>query len=99
MHMQSALRQASIVAAVDMLVFSDGTRMPITTKVTAESQNLTLQVADAKHNALARARQEAARRIRQRLEAFKRPGKMERLKYALIARLPVHPQYLRKGTI
>lgn len=33
------------------------------------------------------------------LAAIKRPGRMERLKAAVIDRLPYHPQYLSKGTV
>jgi hypothetical protein len=33
------------------------------------------------------------------LDAIKRPGKMDRLKEAVIARLPYHPQYLAQGLV
>jgi hypothetical protein len=38
-------------------------------------------------------------RARDALSAIKEPNKMERLKEAVLSRLPYHPQFLRKGTV
>jgi len=56
--------------------------------------------------ARARARAEVSQQIEQRkqqvrgaIAAIKEPGKMDRLKEALINRLPYHPQFLGKGSV
>lgn len=46
-------------------------------------------------DAIASARQQAS----DTLAAIKQPGKMSRIKDAVIARLPVHPQYLAQGLV
>jgi hypothetical protein len=65
------------------------------------SRNVSFVVAGAskKTGLVARAEQELARRIAQAEAPLKEPGKMERLKEELVARLPYHPQYLRRGTV
>jgi len=50
-------------------------------------------------DAVAQAKQAAAMHARAALAVIKSPGKMERVKDALINRLPYHPQYLAKGTV
>jgi hypothetical protein len=45
------------------------------------------------------AKQAATQKARDALAAIKGPGKMERVKAALINRLPYHPQYVSKGTV
>jgi hypothetical protein len=45
------------------------------------------------------AKRDAEQKVRDTLAAIKGPGKKERLKDAIIRRLPYHPQFLTKGTV
>jgi len=87
------------VLQFDTLVMEDK-EIPITTRVGAGTEKVSLEVAGSRNKSLAaRARQEIAQKVRQTLAPFKEPGKMERLKEFLVSRLPYHPQYLHRGTI
>jgi hypothetical protein len=100
------LRRA--VLEFDTLVLDDCREMPIRTEVRSTAERLVLKVKDRpeKSGIAARAADEIAQEARQRLSearqaisAVKAPGKMRRLKDALVRGLPYHPQYLRAGTV
>jgi hypothetical protein len=78
-----------------------GDEIAIRTVVTGVTDHATLQVAAApdQPRIVARARQEVAQRVSEALDTITAPGKMDRVKEAVINRLPYHPQYLRKGTV
>src|SRR5262249_44705605 len=78
-----------------------GRVLEIRAEVTSLTENATLQVAAApeQSGAVARARQEVANRLSEAVQTITAPGKMERLKTAIIDRLPYHRQYFRKGTV
>jgi len=90
-----------VVFAFDTLVFDDGDEMSMRTVAAEGTANIGLQVAGTseKNGVAARAREEVARRTSGIVSAVKAPGKMERLKDAVINRLPYHPQFLSKGTV
>ena len=88
----------------DTLVLKDGKRIPLQTYVTPGSFS-TIRFAVAqpgKKGRLAQARTAARQQIDTRkravIDAVKAPGKMQRLGYALLDRLPYHPQTLAAGT-
>ena len=56
-------------------------------------------VAARARDEVAQARAAVKQRIKDALSAIKQPGKAERLKQAAMSRLPVHRQYLAKGTV
>jgi len=90
-----------VVLQFDTVLLQDGRELPIRTVVTNATERATLQVAAASEQSgvVARARQEVAQRTSEALSTITAPGKMERVKEAVINRLPYHRQYLRKGTI
>jgi hypothetical protein len=45
------------------------------------------------------AEREVAGRVRGAIDAIRAPGRWERFRYGLLARLPVHPNYLKPGTV
>jgi carboxypeptidase family protein len=85
----------------DTLVLVDCREIPISTRVGEGSRSVSFVVAGAskKTGLVARAEEELARKVAQAEAPLKEPGKMERLKEDLVARLPYHPQYLRRGTV
>ena len=88
------------LVAFDKLVATDGRSTAMQTAVSAGTENVALRVADSKEpGVVARAREEAARQVKQSIAVITAPGKMERLKDAAIQSLPYHPTYLRKGTV
>ena len=90
----------------DTLVLQDGTRLPLHTAVSQGEPQLVHLAAgeDSKKKqgrvsgAVAQAKQEAKQREHDTLEAIKAPGKMQRVKATLSARLPYHRQVLPVGT-
>jgi hypothetical protein len=99
------LRDAQI--EFDTLVFKDGKRMPMQTKVSAglppivhlesaspdagKRQSQARQVTDL-------AKQEINARRQEAMDAVKSPGKMKRIKERLLALLPYHSQTMPEGT-
>jgi hypothetical protein len=89
-----------VTVAFDTLAFSNGREMPIDTVVQYATDHPTLQVAAPEKAGLAaRARQEIAQRVSGTVADLKARAKLDRLRDALIERLPYHPQYLGKGTV
>lgn len=56
-------------------------------------------IADETKQAVAQARHDAMQKARSALNAIKSPGRSDRLKAAMVAKLPYHPQYLPKGSV
>jgi hypothetical protein len=93
----------------DCLILPDGVEVPLSTRVGPGMPDVVLETAPAppKKKVLAgRAGEEAARQakgtisgITHAVSEVKKPGKMRRLKDALVGLLPVHPQYVREGTV
>lgn len=99
------LRDAQI--EFDTLVFKDGKRVPLQTKVSAglpDVVHLESASADAKkHQSQASqvadiARQEINARRQEAMDAIKGPGKMKRIKERALAMLPYHSQTIPVGT-
>ncbi len=101
-----------VVLEFDTLKLSDGSDLPIRTVVKGGVANVKRQVAaGADHASLgARVRGEAKQRVTDAvssakqqatdaLAAIRQPDKMSRLKDAVVARLPYHPQYLTLGLV
>ena len=90
-----------VTLVFDTVVLEDGRTLHIQTQVNGGVENMSLEVAGAgeKKGKVARAKEEIARKVEQTLAPFKGPGKMERAKEWLVGRLPVHPQYLHRGTV
>jgi hypothetical protein len=103
------------VLEFDALVLGDGHRIPVETLVsggiphpkrsvaaTSEGERTGGGAARAGKEVKAQARGAVAaakQRASDALSAVTQPGKMERLKEAVIQRLPYHPNYLTKGTV
>lgn len=84
----------------DVLVLPDGSEVKIQTRVNPGTAHVIQEVAGGQGDGIAaRARREVAQRARHAISAVKRPGKAQRLKPALVNRLPYHPQHLEAGTI
>jgi hypothetical protein len=79
----------------------EGRELTIRSEVTSVIDHATLQVAAGPEQSgvVARARREVAERASEAVHTMTAPGKMERLKDALIDRLPYHRQYFRRGTV
>lgn len=90
-----------ILVQFDRLLPIAAPPIPIRTSAGQGAENVVLQVADTsdEDGLAARARQEIAREAKHAIAAVKAPGKLERLKDALIGSLPYHPQFLAKGTV
>lgn len=90
-----------VILQFDSLVLDDGSEIPLRTEVRFGSQRVALEVRNAprKKGVAARARKEVADRAKHAASTIKQPGKMQRLKYGLIDRLPYHPQYLSPGAV
>jgi hypothetical protein len=89
------------VLQFDTVLLDAGREIDIRTVVTEITDAALLNVAAAPEPSgkTARVRQEIAERTREAVSTITAPGKMERLKDALIDHLPYHRQYLRKGTV
>jgi hypothetical protein len=103
-----------VVLVFDTLLIngSAASELPIQTTVTGEQLNVTRLVAggsktEGSENAVAsRVRDEAAQAresvkqsVKNALSAIRQPGKAQRLKQAVMGKLPLHRQYLAKGTV
>ena len=104
-----------VVIRFDTVAGSDGRLIPVSTLVTSGAERVRRQMASGdqtpkKSGVVADAQQRVTQRVddavsnakdqvRSTLTVVKGPDKMERLKEAALNRLPVHPQYLHKGTI
>jgi hypothetical protein len=103
-----------VVLQFDTVVLADGRELPISTVVGHGMERVTLSVAESTDKdqktkgpgvserakeAAEQAKRDAEQKVRDTLSAIKGPGKMERLKDAVIQRLPYHPQVLTKGTV
>jgi len=89
----------------DTVVFKDGSRLPVKTTVSQGAPNMVHLSADdhAKKKghvsqAVQQARGEAKAREQKTVQEITAPGKLERLKSALVAKLPYHQQTLPAGT-
>jgi len=89
----------------DTLVFKDGSRFPIQTAVSQGTPNMVHLSADDQakkkgrvSQAVQQARAEAKAREQETVQQITAPGKMERLKSELVAKLPYHQQALPAGT-
>lgn len=107
----TTLRQ--VIVEFDSVVMDDGHEMSIHTVVTGTPARVRRQIAggdkdtDADTSGVVarakevvqRARADIAQRKDEAIAALKEPGKLDRLKEAVINRLPYHPQFLGKGTV
>lgn len=92
----------AVSLAFDEVVLSDRTVIPIETVVGPGIAGVSLELAGAsekKRSRIAQAREGIKRDVEQKLAPFRGPGKWERAKEWFVARLPVHPQYLPRGTV
>ena len=85
----------------DRLVLEDGREVALATRVGPATANVVLQTAggSADRGLVGRGREEVARKAKQVASIARRPRKMQRLKQAVVAALPFHPQYLPQGTV
>jgi len=85
----------------ERLVLPGGQEVPIDTRVGPGTADVVLQTAaePRQKGTMTRAGEEAAQKAKRTVDAVRRPGRMRRLKDALVAILPLHPQYLREGTV
>jgi hypothetical protein len=104
-----------VVVRFDSLILAEGREVPIRSHVTGAAGRLTLSIAattaepsaDQESSGVAArtretvrdAKKEATEKARDALAAIKKPGRMDRLKTALIDRLPYHPDALAKGLV
>ncbi len=97
------LRRA--VLEFDALVLDDGREIPVRTEVRFAAERLALSVREAPPGkglagrAADRVTAEAKATLARAVAAVKEPGRLRRMKEALIGGLPYHPQYLRAGTV
>ena len=95
------------VLRFDTLVFDDGTEVKMETLITSATEQPILEeeggpLAEPSTGLGARAGRTLTReinRLKGEANQLKRPGRLQRLKYGLIARLPFHPQYLPPFTV
>ena len=87
------------VLRFDRLTLADGREMPLRTQVSGGYENVSVLAPRTSTGKAARLAEQVAAEAGVDLAALRGPGKMERLKDALVNRLPYHPQYLRKGTV
>ena len=85
----------------DRLLLEDGREVAIATRLGPGTANVVLQTAggSADHSLVGRGREEVARKAKQVASIARRPRKIQRLKQAVVAALPFHPQYLPQGTV
>ncbi len=95
------------VLQFDTLVFDDGREMKIDTLTTSATVQPTLEEAGGTPTeessgfraAVGRELTGEVHRLTKEVNQMKKPGRLQRLKYGLIARLPFHPQYLPPATV
>jgi hypothetical protein len=95
----------------DTVLVADGRSIPVRTDVTGAAEGLRRQLVQGDAAAppsgivgdstqkVGEAVSAAKAQARDALAQIEGPDKMERLKTAMVSRLPYHPQYLRKGTV
>jgi hypothetical protein len=92
----------------DSLAPTPGAVIPIRTEVKSATERVTLQarsaarekgIVGATGDAVAGRAKDTFEDARRTLTAIKRPGRLQRLKQALVGGLPYHPQYLSEGTV
>ena len=85
----------------DRLVLEDGREVALATRVGPGTANVVLQTAGGSpdRSLVGRGRDEVARKAKQVASITRTPRKMQRLKQAVVAALPFHPQYLPQGTV
>jgi|SRR5579864_25524 len=100
-----------VVLRFDTVFAADGRSIPVSTDVTSEVEGLRRQVAQGdaapkpsgfvgdSTQKVGEAMSAAKAQARDALAEIEGPNKMERLKTAVVSRLPYHPQFLRKGTV
>ena len=98
-----------VVLQFDSLLPAGGTAIPIRTVVKSATERVVVEARSApraKDGVVASAREEVADRAKaavadakRKIAAIKEPGRLQRLKNALVAGLPYHPQYLGAGTV
>jgi hypothetical protein len=89
-----------VTVQFDQVVLPDGATIPLETRVGPGIEGVTLAVAGASEKGkIQRAKEEIKHEIDQAVAPFRGPGKWERAKDWVVGRLPVHPQYLRRGTL
>jgi hypothetical protein len=97
------LRRA--VLEFDVLVLQGGREIPVSTEVRFAADRLALSVREPpRGKGLAgrtaeRLTDDAKATLAHAVAAVKQPGRLRRLKEALVGGLPYHPQYLRAGTV
>lgn len=90
----------AVTLEFERVVLADGTAIAIETQVGPGIEGLSLAIAGASEKSkVARAKEEIKRRVDETLAPLRGPGKWERAKDWLVGQLPVHPQYLRRGTV
>jgi len=87
-----------VVLSFDSLALPDGTVMSMETSVGSGTDHVAVSVS-ARKGLAAKAVGAVAEPAREVASTIKRPGWLGRFKQALVARLPLHPQYLRPGTV
>jgi hypothetical protein len=93
-----------VVLEFDRLILPDGREVAMATRVGAGTPDVVLETAPPppKKGLAGRAGDEVAKEARgigHAVAEVKKPGKLRRLKDAVVGVLPVHPQYLREGTV
>jgi hypothetical protein len=90
-----------VVLQFDRLVLEDGREVALSTKVGPGTANVVLQTAGGSEDPtlVGRGREEVARKAKQVASIVRTRGKMQRLKQAVVAALPFHPQYLPQGIV
>jgi hypothetical protein len=92
------------------LVFADGKRLPIHTRVTrgsgevvqfvtAADDSESKSVKEAAAEKARQAKEEAKREWDAAMEQVKEPGKAHKIERYAVAQLPIHPQYITAGTL
>jgi hypothetical protein len=89
------------VLEFDALVMADGSEIPVRTVVKSATERIALETTEtARKKGLAgRVGEGVSAPARAAVAAARRPGRMRRLKEAIVSRLPYHPQYLDAGTV
>ena len=93
--------QYTIVLQFDRLILEDGTEIPLQTRVISSAERVGFAVAapSGQPGIVARAREEVAQRVKQRVSIITAPGKGQRLKQLLLNQLPYHRRYLHGGAV
>ena len=85
----------------DRLLLDGGREVAIATRLGPGTPNIALQTAggSADRSLVGRGRDEVARKAKLMASIVRRPARKQRLKEAVVAALPFHPQYLPQGTV